>query len=424
MTAKFRIPRATDKMLIEVLTKLRDDFKLTLNIFKIIGHPNLPTDTGFLTPFFELIIQKDSANIEQIVLGVPSFTINYYRGGAQTQNSTPSAYYDEIVVNDGGGVDAKTTIEIFSFLNSRLHPINVDNPSDAGISDFSDLNAIHSSFLQRLEAVNLRLTEETHTYRLQLDKEYEEKREILEESFAQKLKNADAELNIRSEKLNKKEEELEKLKADLEDRSNTHERRRIRKELIDIIKENQQKFTLTKETRKMRTPSLIFLFLLAVVSVALTYQTGTIFYKAVESHQTSTIIAAGIRQTLYSFAALGTLLFGFKWANSWHEQHAEAEFKLKQFELDLERASWLVETSLEFQNQKGVSLPVDLQHSLAEGLFISNTKNNKKPIHPVDGVMRTLISSAKGIKLKKGDLELDIDPDKLQTQLDQNGDNR
>ena len=54
----------------------------------------------------------------------------------------------------------------------------------------------------------------------------------------------------------------------------------------------------------------------------------------------------------YSFTLFVGKISGF-------EQHAQTEFQLKQFELDMERASWIVETSLEWKDAKGTSIPLN-----------------------------------------------------------------
>ncbi|CCK74953.1 hypothetical protein OLEAN_C07770 [Oleispira antarctica RB-8] len=137
------------------------------------------------------------------------------------------------------------------------------------------------------------------------------------------------------------------------------------------------------------------------------------FYDVLQGTDFNKIIIAGIKQGIYSAGAIGSVIFLIRWMNRWFELHSQSEFELKYFELDMERASWIVETSLEWKDAKGTAIPSELLDSLSKNLF-SQDKEKLDPLnHPADQLASALMGSASSVKLKAGDSSIEIDPKKL-----------
>jgi len=145
------------------------------------------------------------------------------------------------------------------------------------------------------------------------------------------------------------------------------------------------------------------------------------FYDVLQGNDLNKIIIAGIKQAVYSAGAIGSVIFMIRWMNRWFELHSQSEFELKHFELDMERASWLVETSLEWKDAKGTAIPPELLESLSSNLF-SKEKEKIDPLHhPADQLASALMGSASTVKLKAGDSSIEIDPKKLAKSKLNNG---
>ncbi len=115
-----------------------------------------------------------------------------------------------------------------------------------------------------------------------------------------------------------------------------------------------------------------------------------------------------MRQALVSVAFGATSIFFIRWHNSWFERHAAEEFRLKRLDLDIDRASWIVETALEWQNVSGGStIPEGLLSKLAHGIFVE--ERNEGAEHPAESLGRALLDSAKRVSLKTpiGEAEFD-----------------
>lgn len=80
----------------------------------------------------------------------------------------------------------------------------------------------------------------------------------------------------------------------------------------------------------------------------------------------------------------------------------------------MERASWIVETSLEWNDAKNDKIPAELLESLTKNIFREQSDKVERLVHPADQLASALMGSASMIRLKAGDSELEIDPKKLQ----------
>jgi len=275
------------------------------------------------------------------------------------------------------------------------------------------LASIHESTLSRLEKLNEELLVKTHDYRQLLDAEFKDKIIKFEEHKLDQLKNLDSQKSLAEEQISKKEEEFEKRIKELDDKSNTHARRQIRKDILKEIKERQTTFNLTHGTNKLRTP--VAKAILALIW-ALTLLTGFSFFELLQALRGSTGIVLWIslfKQITLAFGLVLSILYYIRWQNRWFEQHSQAEFKLKQLELDMERASWLVETSLEWNDVKGNSLPKELLTSLSRNLFTETKEQSEDIAHPADQLASALMGSASLVRLRAGDSQINIDPKKL-----------
>lgn len=125
------------------------------------------------------------------------------------------------------------------------------------------------------------------------------------------------------------------------------------------------------------------------------------------------LIFLSIKQILLIFGLATSIVFYIRWMNKWFEEHSQAEFQLQQFQLDIERASWLVEMSLEWKEERQTQIPDKLIESISRNLFDSKKGKSKNLEHPADQLASALLGTASKIQLKAGDSSIEIDPKKL-----------
>jgi hypothetical protein len=161
-------------------------------------------------------------------------------------------------------------------------------------------------------------------------------------------------------------------------------------------------FALTKGTQKMRWVIHAFtVLLLLFFGTSLALVTAELASAAVSTEvalSTAKYVVLGLRQLAFALAFTATAVFYLRWNNAWFQQHAQEEFRLKQLELDFDRASWVVEMSLEWKDDRQTELPPELLSRLTTGLFL-RTEGSDEPLHPADHLASALFGSAAELEL-------------------------
>lgn len=173
------------------------------------------------------------------------------------------------------------------------------------------------------------------------------------------------------------------------------------------MKERSSSFTLTKGTQRLRWPVHIASGVVFAIAVFFSYQYSTELFQYLQVDSISVVTATllSLKSLGFTFLAVATGVFYIRWLNHWFNQHAEAEFRLKQFQLDVDRASWVVETVLEMKSGKDV-IPTALLTSLTRNLFEQDSLDDNEKMHPADELASALLGTASNVRVKAGDAEL------------------
>lgn len=412
------IPKQKDKAIIDCFKSIAETLvhHTPSASLSLLGSHNIQFDpcNSDQNEEIKALLKKNSSLIYAASFSAAGYSVHVYKGGRQEPKS---AYTDEVVINANGNNCQLSTSEKLDASHIITKQFKALEPNrtvgNKQTKEQEELAAIHESTLSRLEELNEALISETHSYRKELDTEFRERQGSLEASYEEKEKEQQKHLEQKLSELHHREQEFETRKKDLDDKSNTHARRQIRKDIIGEIKQRQSEFKLTAGTNKLRHPIAIAMLVLIAVFVSLTAVSIWDFYYAMGSKDTQNLWLTGGKQLIYSFGAVGSILFYIRWQNRWFEQHSLAEFHLKQLELDMERASWIVETSLEWNDVKGDTIPPELLDSLSRNLFKEQNDTTESLVHPADQLASALLGSASTVRLKAGDAELEIDPKKL-----------
>jgi hypothetical protein len=415
-----QIPRTGDGTILECFKHIADEYAFTIaEVHFSMGTRATAFDFDSPDSQINKIIKENSVIIDQIRLSKDNYHIYYYRGGRTHGPNgavlTKSPFFDEITFATDYANLGDVHIEIGLYIANKLKAFDPERSLPGGSKEQITLESIHQSILERLEDTNSKLLKETHQYRLELDKEFSTKQTKLAQEVEDLKSKIQSDLEKKLLDIQAQKDQLATREKELDDRNNTHARRGIRRDIISEIKRRQEKFSLTTGTRNLRAFVFGLIALLVCVSFDLTYKTSNIFLDSIKNNAPIYLITIiGIKQTIYSLVLIGSIIFAIKWQDKWSNQHSDAEFNLKKFELDMERASWLVETSLEWKDVKGTAIPDELLKCLSNDLFAVQAARIDKAKHPMDQLASALLGSARGIKLKIGDNELDLDPKKLE----------
>lgn len=334
-------------------------------------------------------------------------------------NDVHSASYDKLTFAWNQQTEAPnrlTTAQIAADIDAALsRPL-----ATVDVSSTSTL-ASHSEILLAMEGATAKILEEATQHRQDLDKAYLQKEEALsirvdeerERELArirEERERIESEVSSRSALLDKRQKELDVRQKQLDDRNNTHVRREIRSSLLALAKERLANFAVSKETRTqywaVHGVAVVGLLALALGSIAYGSQ---ISIDPKSGTYPPTAIALAIKSAALAAAAIALGSWYLGWLNRWLQRIADAEFKLQQFRLDIERASWLAETVLEWKSTSTEPFPDLLAARLSTGLFASAATDFDDPKTPAAHLAEALFGAAASAKLKFGDQEVSFD---------------
>ena len=299
-------------------------------------------------------------------------------------------------------------LDIVALINSELKAFEPGRFINTGLSEEqSQLLSIHEGTLERLERLNEDLVRQSSQFRENLETRFEEKTSELEQQTKEKQEKLDKEQEKRNEALEKREQALaDKLRA-IDDRDNTHVRREIRDKMLEDVKRRIETFGVSVSTEGKRKPVLIGIMLMVLAIIAM------LAYSVFEMSQLAELSIKGngsdapywlwSKITILSVGLLGTILYYVKWQNRWAEQHANSEFQLQQFHIDVNRANWVIESCLEWRKETESAIPTVLLESITRNLFESSNEDLEKLVHPSDELASALLGSASKLKMKVGD---------------------
>jgi hypothetical protein len=258
--------------------------------------------------------------------------------------------------------------------------------------------------LLRLEGLTQKLVEENESYRRRVDQEKQEDGKRLAEELRAGREQLDNLLSEKEAAIRTREQTIETEKAALDLRSAQQVRRDNVKGLKSTLAGRAQSFTLTSDTKKKRWPIHVIFIALLLVSAGIAAvglfvppgenETGALLWQHLLR------VPGGI--VGFAFAAV----FYIRWNDQWFRQHADEEFRMRQLELDIDRASWVTELALELRDEKG-ELPAALVDRLSGGLFAPRTSEGVR--HPSQDILSTIIGASSRLKLTlPGGIEADI----------------
>lgn len=181
-----------------------------------------------------------------------------------------------------------------------------------------------------------------------------------------------AELEEIRTKNRQRQTELEKRENSLELQSEKQSRRALRTEIQQTAKSLYQEPELSdqaKESFQRVTRACAWTLVLGTVLLiaSLVGPLLALGYEGLADSPDVLPLAWSMR-ILFGFTVATTLVYYIRLLSSWSDQVTATELESKQFALDFDRASWLVEMSLEYEKE-GKEIPQELVRSFSRGLF-------------------------------------------------------
>jgi hypothetical protein len=262
-------------------------------------------------------------------------------------------------------------------------------------AEFAQFYRKRDESLLRLEALSQKLIEQNEAYRRNVDEKLAADQQALRKELETDRERLEAAYKLKDGAVLDRENNLAKEKLALDLRSAQQVRRDNVKGLKGTIADRTKSFNLTSETQRKRWPIHASFVILLLVSAAVAV-IGLFYPPAATAGSTEVWlhllrVPAGVIG--FAFASV----FYIRWNDQWFRQHADEEFRMRQLELDIDRASWITELALELRDEKG-ELTAALLDRLSAGLFTSRSSEAVK--HPTQDLLAALLGESSLLRIK------------------------
>ncbi len=312
---------------------------------------------------------------------------------------------DQVRIQVPDGTDGAVVASIVTAVHSQFPGFEASGTVKKILgTELQEFYARREASLTRLEELSQTLIEQNTKYRETLDEQFVTEKSTLQAAQAEYFEKVQKEFEGKEGELNKRGEELTARAKELDDRASRHVRRQIRKEFLEKLASREKQFNLSASTNSKRLAIHAQFWVFVVFSLFIAYGG----YQAVIADAKEPY--AYIRLVLGVIGFAATTIYYIRWTDVWFRQHADEEFRLQRLALDFDRASWVVEMALEWQQEKGEAIPHELVDRLTANLFVSGA-SSEATRHPAEDLAAALLGASSNLKLNlpggAGELNLD-----------------
>lgn len=395
-----RISRLNDKQVVHLVNEIEKEFGSTHKSFSIIN---------IKIPLEEVEALTDHSDGQAITHGEihtkeKKFEVLFRRGtsGFNQNNAVsheirvPSPYYDEIIVVLGKrgqpNQSAPSAKECFQ-LERLINKYNISSVSQGVVSGATDAIEILQDEIAQLATFHRKMLEDADRQRQKLESDYNDKHLRLQEQTAADRKKVEEFASAEKEKIALLSEELETAQKELDDRDHMHVRRELRAKISEDIENRVSEALLPKSARITNVIIILFTVGCAIVSAFFAYQSYEEFaalltYEITENTPAIEnigwlIVAMAVRGSLASIVSIGFLIYALSWMRRNYLENIQTSNDLQRYALDINRASWTIETIMEIKAKDEVDLPNKWIEGVCYGLF-RNAGGEKTDMTPLD----------------------------------------
>lgn len=401
----FVIRRQTDRQLFAGLALMRESVQFsecqTTLLFPQSTIEGWPENSEELTSI--LSADTVSTRVISVTHGNISLQIERPLDPQQRQAQKLLGMTDIVRLSSPKAADIGAATQLLSLARQHLGAVDQKEFIEYLQEEDQAFYAARESSIQSLQDMQENFFEKIQEFTTQQADRYQQLERDLEQDAVRQREQLQAEYEKKAKDLATQEKELENRASELDDRESKFVRREIRKELKKVIEDRGSSFELTKGAKRRRLfTTVTYVALLLIFLVAAGY---------FMVNDTSASMSAWhiIRQCTFSLAFAVTAGFFLRWTATWANQHADEEFKLKRLELDIDRASWVVEMALEWASEReGAEIPEFLVDRLSRNLFTEDRPTDTT-MSAGDALASAIFQNAKAAKLRVGDSEIELE---------------
>ena len=324
--------------------------------------------------------------------GNVNFTVNRRNPSPVADLKVTVGQHTSGVVNMLGGINAVVAI---------FKPIDpIESKVNFATDDAAQYLRLLDEKLQQLSNVAIeqtsKVTESLRKQALRNQEALDHDRGKLQEEYERR----DGELDQREEQLKQRTKDV-----DLADAKTS--RRKLRDQLKEKLDKLAGELKFTAQTNNDRWVLYIVLTAALLVGAIVVIEAGFAMRDPVALQGSGGLLLA-IRAATGSILFGSVLVFFIRWQSAWVRHRTTEELRLLRTSLDVERASWVVETLVEFKNEQIEKMPDALLAAVTRNLF-AEPGQVADVSTPIDDVADILRNGAESVKLKLGDHELVLD---------------
>lgn len=283
------------------------------------------------------------------------------------------------------------------------------------------LIASHQTMLVRLQETAARATESIFVAKTQLDAEFERRAAKLEDEFLRRRELQERELTRERATISELRKLVERREKELDDRDHVHVRRELREKITNDISNR-----LSRSIVPLRTSAISWIVLSLSLAGALflgwlSFASLSDYFEIVKlgasartaGQMQSDISAINIanapstwvllaRGFLAGLGAIGFLVYSLSWLKNIYQSNVRAHQELERYAIDLNRASWAVETTMEAKAAGG-TIPDMLIAGISHNLFGQSVSEKE---NSASEAIASLLRASAGAKIGPNGAEL------------------
>ncbi len=411
--------RLSDNQIVALFQEIKDSFKTNTINFR---YANIITD---IDEFKTAIGPKRSffATYVNCSIDNSKFTVAFARGlstflpannSINTGVRTPSPYFDEIIVtsNHNGSSINVSIHDIVKIENIIRSHIIIKLPKDIEIAGGSAIDLLQKELSAVTEVHNTLLTDAVELRR-QSSQENDARLADLAEKENQSLAAIAAHKETVEQELASQKQALEEKEKELDDRNHMHVRRALRGQITSDIQARVGGALLSPRSRKLGIAIFGLSLICAVASGLFSYLSygafGQVLAQPSETlaNRDWALLVFGLRTTLAVIASLGFLVYALAWLRRTYDEDVKLNNELQRYALDLNRASWIIETVIEMSSKEGQTPPAKWIDGVTHGMFQSSG-NGDESVTPLEA-LGTLLNVTARAEVGPGGTKLEFD---------------
>jgi hypothetical protein len=359
--------------------------------------------------------------------------VQYLRGTSVNENDLtrmPSAYFDEFVVTVNRPDGNKRAVS----LDEVQWCIRVAGKHATGVTDSALENraetatALLQEQFSQLSVLQTDILERSQERRAQEEADYAMRRQALEQAADQREREFAETRTSELAAIEAQRAALDERAKELDDRGHMHVRRLLREQITNDIQDRLKKAMLPLRTSILRQGVFVLALIGAVFLGSLAYVSfidyvaelqaveasisaaskgadSAITNAALQALHTNAMWVALARGISYSIGTFALLLYAVSWLKRIYYDDVRAMRELERYSIDLNRASWAIETIMEAKSQGDVAIPDLLVAGVSKHLF--DHPGQKENEGTSDALAAVLRASAKA-KIGPGGAEFEL----------------